>query len=169
MPGFIAGYVRIVERINRVVGRTVMYMIFAMVGVLFYSSVSKEFGNPALWTLDTAQFLMVAYFILGGAYTMQLDGHVRMDLFYGTFTERAKSRWDTVTVFCLIFYLVILLIGAVYSTIYAIQFQEVASGAWRPYMWPIKVVMTFGILLMLLQAIAQFFKDLAVARGVPLS
>ena len=36
-------------------------------------------------------------------------------------------------------------------------------------MWPVKVTMTFGIVMMLLQAIAQFFKDLAAARGKPLS
>jgi TRAP-type mannitol/chloroaromatic compound transport system permease small subunit len=32
-------------------------------------------------------------------------------------------------------------------------------------MWPVKIVMTFGIFLMLLQAFATFFRDLAAARG----
>jgi len=32
-------------------------------------------------------------------------------------------------------------------------------------MWPIKAVMTLGVLLMLLQAISTFFKDLARALG----
>ncbi|MEC7912752.1 MAG: C4-dicarboxylate ABC transporter, partial [Chloroflexota bacterium] len=39
----------------------------------------------------------------------------------------------------------------------------------RPYMWPIKLIMTLGIFLMLLQLISQFFKDLAGAKGEKLS
>ena len=76
MPNFIKHYVRIVDRVNYVVGRATMYLIFAMIGVLFYSSVSKTFFFSALWTLEFAQFLMVAYFLLGGAYSVQLKGHV---------------------------------------------------------------------------------------------
>ena len=72
-------------------------MIFAMMGVLFYSSVSKTFFHPPLWTLEFAQFLMVAYFLLGGAYSLQLKGHVRMDLLYGMWSERTQSRWDVFT------------------------------------------------------------------------
>ena len=76
MPNFIKHYVRIVDKINYRVGRATMYLIFLMIGVLFYSSVSKTFFHPALWTLEFAQFLMVGYFLLGGAYSVQLRGHV---------------------------------------------------------------------------------------------
>jgi TRAP-type mannitol/chloroaromatic compound transport system permease small subunit len=36
-------------------------------------------------------------------------------------------------------------------------------------LWPIKVVMTIGVFLMLLQAISTFFKDIAAARGKPIA
>jgi TRAP-type mannitol/chloroaromatic compound transport system permease small subunit len=168
MPRFIVLYVRVVDRVNRIIGLATLYMIFAMIGVLFYSTFSKAFAFPALWTLDFAQFLMMAYFMLGGAYALQLGGHVRMDLLYSTWSERTQNRWDSVTILCLIFFLVVLLIGAVSSTIYSIQFMERSFSAWRPYMWPIKVIMTFGIFMMLLQSISEFFKNLAAARGEPL-
>ena len=57
-------------------------LIFAMLGVLLYSSIMKTFFLPVLWTLEMAQFLMVAYYMLGGGYSMQMDSHVRMDLRY---------------------------------------------------------------------------------------
>jgi len=169
MPIFIQQYVRIVDKVNRVIGRAAMYMIFVMAGGLIYSSVSKAFFVPALWTFEVAQFLMVAYFLLGGAYSIQLDSHVRMDLIYGSWSERRKLWIDVFTIFFLIAYLILLLTGAILSTEYAISYGERSYSAWRPYMWPIKVVMTFGIVMMLLQVIAQFFKDLAKARGKPLS
>jgi TRAP-type mannitol/chloroaromatic compound transport system permease small subunit len=88
-----------------------------------------------------------------------------MDLIYGNWSERTKSRWDSVTSLVMIAYLVLLLYGSVDSTIYAISYGERSYSIWRPYMWPIKVIMTFGIFLMLLQAIAQFFKDISGAKG----
>jgi TRAP-type mannitol/chloroaromatic compound transport system permease small subunit len=150
---------------NRLIGRATMYMIFVMVGVLFYSSITKTFFTPALWTLEMAQFLMMAYFFLGGPYSMQIDGHVRMDLLYGSWSDRNKAIMDMFTVVFLLGYLVILLYGAVSSTYYAIDTGERNFSAWRPYMWPIKVVMVFGTVIMLLQAVSQFFKDIAAATG----
>jgi len=161
----IRAFVRVVDAFNLRVGRFAMYLIFAMLAVLLYSSISKTFFTPSIWTLESAQFLMVAYFLLGGAYSMQLDAHVRMDLAYSHWSPRTRAVVDAITVVMLIFYLVMLLIGGVSSTEYALEYQETSYSAWSPYMAPIKLVMCFGILLMLLQAIATFFKDLYAARG----
>ncbi len=165
MPRAIKLYVRAVDTVNRVVGRVAMFLIFAMMGILFYSSVSKTFFLPSLWTLEMAQFVMVAYYLLGGGYSLQIDDHVRMDLFYGSWSPKTRAWIDVFTVFFLIFYLVILLYGGLSSTQYAIEYGERSYSAWRPYMWPIKVISCVGILLMLLQAIAIFFKDIAKIRG----
>ena len=161
----IRAFVRVVDAFNRRVGRFAMYLIFAMLAVLLYSSISKTFFTPSIWTLESAQFLMVAYFLLGGAYSMQLDAHVRMDLAYSAWSPRTRAVVDAITVLMLIFYLVMLLVGGISSTEYAIEYRETSYSAWSPYMAPIKIVMCFGIALMLLQAIATFFKDLYAARG----
>jgi len=165
MPKAIRLYVTYVEKMNRFIGRFAMYLIFAMLGVLLYSSLSKAVFLPSLWTLETAQFLMVSYYLLGGGYSMQLGDHVRMDLLYTSWKPRTRSLVDSITVLCLIFYLCLLLYGGFSSTAYAIQYNEQSYSAWAPYMAPVKIVMTFGVLLMLLQAIATLFKDIAAARG----
>lgn len=169
MPEIIKIYVRWVEAMNRFIGRFAMYLIFAMLAVLLYSSVTKLMDVPALWTLETAQFLMVSYFLLGGGYSMQLDSHVRMDLLYGAFSPRKQAALDAFTILFLIFYLAFLLYGGISSTSYAYQYGETSYSAWSPPMTPIKAIMTFGVFLMLLQAIATFFKDIAAARGESLS
>ncbi|MFV9657720.1 TRAP transporter small permease subunit [Pseudomonas sp. NY15366] len=165
MRNGIRAFVRVVDAFNLRVGRFAMYLIFAMLAVLLYSSISKTFFTPSIWTLESAQFLMVAYFLLGGAYSMQLDAHVRMDLAYSHWSPRTRAVVDAITVLMLIFYLVMLLIGGISSTDYAIEYKETSYSAWSPYMAPIKVIMCFGIALMLLQAIATFFKDFYAARG----
>lgn len=165
MPEFIKSYVRVVDSFNRRVGRATMYMVFVMMGVLFYSAVSKAFFTPSLWTLEIAQFLMVAYFLLGGPYSLQQGEHVRMDLLYGGWRPKAKALADACTVIFLLVYLVVLLYGGISATWYAVEYGERSYSVWRPYMWPIKTIMTFGVLLMLLQAVSVFFRDIAHLRG----
>ncbi len=198
MPKFIVAYVRVVDAVNYRIGRVVMYGIFAMVGVLLWSSISKTFFIPSRWTLEVAQFALVAYYLIGGPYSIQLAANVRMDLFYGSWTPRQKAWMDLITVWFLIFYLGVMIYGAVGSLAYSlghftdapfaffrdllyafvtggpdaaaaqIGFVERSPTAWRPYLWPVKVIALVGIVLMLLQAISEFFKDLAFLRGLDL-
>ena len=133
--------------------------VFVMIGILLWSSISKTFFLPSLWTLEVAQFAMVAYYIMGGPYSIQLGSNVRMDLFYGAWSDRRKAWFDAFTVLFLIFYLGVLLYGAIDSTSYSLQYNERSPTAWRPYLWPIKILMCIGITLMLLQAVSELFKD----------
>jgi TRAP-type mannitol/chloroaromatic compound transport system permease small subunit len=145
-----------------------MYGIFLMVGILLWSSISKTFFLPSLWTLEAAQFSMVAYYILGGAYSLQLGSNVRMDLFYSNWSDKKKAYVDSVTVLFLIFFLGTLLWGGLDSLEYAFKYGERSNTVWRPYMWPIKSIMCLGIFLMLLQSTFELIKDIAKIRGVSL-
>jgi TRAP-type mannitol/chloroaromatic compound transport system permease small subunit len=159
-------YVTIVEAINIWLGRIVMYGIFVLIAILLWSSVSKVFFVPSLWTLEMAQFALVTYYILGGPYCLQRGSDVRMDLLYSTWTDRQRAWVDAFTVLFLIFFLGVLLYGAVDSTIYALDYDERSYSSWRPYMWPIKIIICIGLALMLLQAIAELFKDVAKIKGI---
>lgn len=168
MSKAIAAYVRFIDSVSHYIGLFAMYLVFAMLGILLWASFTKTFFLPANWTVETAQFVMVAYYLLGGAYSLKNDEHVRMDLLYGGWSTRRRAQVDLFTDLTLIFFLVMLLIGGVLSTIYAYEYGERSFSAWRPYMLPIKLVMTFGIFLTLLQAVAIFFRDWATIRGKPL-
>ncbi len=122
MPGFLIRYVRLVDAMNYRLGRIIMYGIFAMVAILLWSSVSKSLFEPSKWTLEVAQFSLVAYYLLGGPYSIQLKANVRMDLFYGTWSARNRAWMDTFTVLFLLFYLGVLLYGALDSTAYSLGY-----------------------------------------------
>jgi TRAP-type mannitol/chloroaromatic compound transport system permease small subunit len=169
MPEYLKTYVRVVDGFNRRIGRATMYLIFAMMGILLYSSVSKVWFLPSLWTLEMAQFVMAAYYLLGGAYSLQLDSHVRMDLLYGRWTLRTRAMVDAVTIIMLLVYLAFLLYGGVSSTAYALKYGETSYSSWAPYMAPIKIVMTIGVALTFLQATSIFIKDLSHAIGRPIT
>lgn len=186
MGGVMHGYIHVVDTVNHRIGRVAMYGIFVLMGILLWSSISKTFFLPTLWTLEMAQFVMVGYYILGGPYSIQMGSNVRMDLLYGGWTVRRKAWFDLLTVCFLIFYLCVLLYGAVSSTAYSLGYWktepfsylfgivtgteeigrlERSSSAWRPYMWPVKVVMIVGFFLMILQCLSELFKDVLRLRG----
>ncbi len=168
MPECLKRYVRCVEAASRRVGRLAMYLIFALMAILLYSSFSKAFLLPAQWTLEMAQFTMVAYYVLGGPYSMRQGEHVRMDLLYASWSPRARAAIDCFTVLFLIFYLGVLLYGGISSTAYALEYGERSYSAWAPYMAPIKIVMCLGVVLMILQALAAMLRDIAAWRGIDL-
>jgi TRAP-type mannitol/chloroaromatic compound transport system permease small subunit len=164
MPKPIKFFVRWVDAVNKKVGYFSMYLVFAMTGVLLYESLSRTiFDRPHIWVVEIAQFLMAAYYLLGGGFSMILKGHVRMDLLYGRWSVRKQAVMDLITMPFLVFYLIFLLWGGISSLQYAIEYKQVNYTSWAPQLWPIKSIMTFGIVLMLLQAIATFFKDLEKA------
>ena len=170
LPPLIVAYVRWVEAVGHFFGRVCMYLVFVMIGILLYSAFMRTgFNRPPLWTVEMAQFLLTAYYILGGAWTLQLGSHVRMDLLYERWQPRKRAFADTITAVCLITYLVVMLMGGISSTQYALEYGQRAATSWRPPLAPIKLVMCFGLLLMILQAVAFFFRDLATLRGRPIA
>mgnify|MGYP001280539902 FL=1 len=162
MPKIIKYYVNIIDYISEKTGRATMYLVFVMMFILILSFVTRNIINiPLIWIIEMAQFVMTGYYLLGGGYSMLTDDHVRMDLIYSKLKDRTKAILDSITSVFLITYIVILLIGSISSLTYTIETNQRLFTAWAPYVWPIKSIMTFGILLMLLQSIAIFFKDLS--------
>ncbi len=188
-------YVRYVDGFNRGLGKIMMWGVFAMAGILLWSSASKTFFNPSLWTLEVAQFAMVAYYVLGGPYSIQMGSNVRMDLFYAEWSHKKKAWFDAFTVLLLLFYIGVLIYGAMNSAAYSLGYFgknslefywqlvsafvtggpdaasevmgyiERSPTAWRPYLWPVKFIMLFGFILMLLQCISELLKDIARIQG----
>jgi TRAP-type mannitol/chloroaromatic compound transport system permease small subunit len=170
LPSPIVAFVRGVDAVNRCVGVFAMYLFFVLGAVLLYSTLSRVvLGAPVNWALEMSQFILSAYYLLGGAYTLQLGGHVRMDLFYDRLAARKRAVTDAVTILFVIFYLAVLFAGGISSTNYAIVYGQQNYTAWAPLLWPVKAVMTVGVFLMLLQCVSAFCKDVAIARGRPIA
>ncbi|MCA2012775.1 TRAP transporter small permease subunit [Pararhodobacter sp. CCB-MM2] len=165
MPAFLVAYVRWVERFNWFFGRIAMYSLIALMGVLLWGAIARASGQPPIWTDEMSQFILMGYFMVGGAYALQVGSAVRMDLLYSRWSDRTKALVDILTIGTLLFYLGVLLWGGWESLQYALQYGERRRGLWRPYMAPVKIVMVIGIAMMLLQCTAFLIRDIARWRG----
>jgi TRAP-type mannitol/chloroaromatic compound transport system permease small subunit len=162
----VKAYVRYMDSTSRLMGRIVMFFVLGMMGILLYETISRTvFNNAHVWAVEFAQFVMAAYYTLGGGYSYLIGGQVRMDIFYHKWSPKRKATMDALTFSVLIFYLGILLHGAIKGIKYALKYKQVSYSPWAPPVAPIKIIMTIGIILMILQTLSEFFKDLARARG----
>lgn len=166
MPQVIRSYVRIVDRMSDYVGYLAAALIFVMGGTLLLDAVTRNILNiPVHWAIEFTQFTLAAYYFMGGPITLKNNEHVRMDLWYANLTERGKAKLDLVTVWCMIFYLGVMLVGSISSLEYAIATNEKRFSMWNPSVIPIKALLTVCLVLMLLQAFSLVFRHVATLRG----
>lgn len=169
MPHLIRAYVRIVDRVSDYVGYLAASLIFFMGATLILDAVTRNVLNiPVHWAIELTQFTLAAYYFMGGPITLKNNEHVRMDLWYASMSDRGKARLDLFTVWCMIFYLGVMLVGSISSLQYAISTNEKRFSMWNPSVIPIKALLTACLVLMLLQAFALVFKHIATLRGKPL-
>lgn len=192
MPRWIVLSVRWIEAFNYRVGRLALWLFFVLAAILLWAIFAKALSRlplwgietepgtflawfvatfkpvfrPPLWTQEMAQYTLVAYFMLGGAYSLQLGANVRMDLLWQAWTPRRRAGADAITVFAMIFFLAVLLYGGIESTIYAFEFGERSRSVWRPYLAPVKIVICVGAVMMILQSLCILARDVATLRGV---
>jgi len=163
-------YVRSIDAMSQRVGKVVRYGIVAMIGILLFETVSRTvFDAPREWTVELSQFVMAAYYILGGSYALLSGSQVRMDLLYDRWSAKRRALADALTAFLAAFYIVVFIIGGINSAIYALEHGQITYSPWGPPLAPIKIIFIVGAILVLLQIIANFFRDLAIARGKPIT
>lgn len=169
MPHLIRAYVRTVDRLSDYVGYLAASLIFVMGATLIFDAITRNVLHiPVHWAIEFTQFTLAAYYFMGGPITLKNEEHVRMDLWYANLSERGKAKLDLFTVWCMIFYLGVMLVGSISSLQYAIQTGERRFSIWNPSVIPIKALLTACLVLMLLQAFSLVFKHIATLRGKPL-
>ena len=117
MPQPIVAFVKVVDALNYRVGRFAMYLIFVLAAILLASTVSRLiFGAPVNWALEMAQFILSAYYLLGGAYALQHGRAMSAWTSSTTGCRPGSARMtDAVTILFVIFYLVVLFWGGMSS------------------------------------------------------
>lgn len=155
----LAKYVRGVESLVRGLGIAAMYLLLVILAVLMFPVLVRGNGVSTIWALETAQFAVGAYYLLGAGWTLQRGAHVRMDFLYANWKPRTKAAVDAVTSLFVLFYLVVMLLGGWDSCAYAVVAKQVNHTVWAPYMAPIKIAMEIGIFFMFLQMTAELAKS----------
>lgn len=147
--------------LNERLGRWfVSYLAFVMFLLLLLEVIARYvFSAPTVWATELTQMLFGAYIMLSGGYLLVHKSHVRVDIFYSRFSPKTKAAVDILTsVFFFVFMLVLLKEGWTLAE-EAVSRLETSHSAWNPPIWPLKLTIPIGTVLLLLQGIVKLVHD----------
>ncbi len=160
---------KFIDSLSEASGRVGKWFAVALVVVGTFETISRHlFGAPTIWAYDVLSMAGGSLYLLGASFDYKHNAHTRVDLIYGRFSPRVQAMIDIVASLVLFFPLIGMLLW--YSTKWTIKAWKINevmfSSFWYPPAGPYRTLFTVGLLLLLLQGIAQFVRDLHFAiRG----
>jgi TRAP-type mannitol/chloroaromatic compound transport system permease small subunit len=170
-PG-LAKFIRLIDRISIVSGKIVAWMILPMSLSLVYEVVVRYvFNAPTIWASDVSQILYGMFFMLGSAYALQRQQHIRTDFLYGKWSARTRGLVDAACYIGLYFpaLFFFLWVGSEFAYRSILFNEKIVTSPWMPIIWPLKLAIPISTLLLLIQGISELAKSLFAAKtGVSL-
>lgn len=160
---------RFVDAFNDRLGRILSYAVLLMF-LLVLSEVIRRyvFNAPTVWGQELTQLTFGVYVILSGGHIMRWGGHVNVDILYTKFKLRTRALVDICTSVLFFLFCGMLLIYGGSLALDAMSYWEHSISAWGPPLWPFKLMVPVGALLILLQGTAKLIRDiLTLATGIP--
>lgn len=148
------------DNISTWVGKAFAWLIVALM-LMVVVEVFKRYAlnAPTAWIFDASNMMYGTLFMMGGAYTLSQDGHVRGDFFYGSAAPRTQASLD------LVLYILFFLPGVVALTWagwgYANDswlIREHTFNADPLPLYPFKAIIPIAGLIVLLQGIAEIVR-----------
>jgi len=153
------------DRIAELVGNTAAWLALALVLVTF-TVVMLRYLFQLGWIAmqESILYLHASLFLLGAAYTLKKDGHVRVDIFYRGFNAKGKALVDLLGALLLLLPVCGFLLWASWdyvTTAWSIYEASQEAGG-LPYVYLLKTLIPVGVVLLILQGIAQALSSLSI-------
>ena len=158
----------VVDRLTESFGQWLKWLVL-------FSSVISAFNALMRYTihyssnawLEIQWYMFAAMFLLASAYTLKRNEHVRIDVIAGRFSRRTQIIIDIIgfALFLMPVTLLILYFAIPYA-LESMRNQEVSSNAGGLILWPAKLLIPVGFLLLTLQGLSELIKRLAYLAGL---
>jgi TRAP-type mannitol/chloroaromatic compound transport system permease small subunit len=137
-----------------------------LTGAIVYNVVMRYFfASPTRWAYDVSYMLYGTLFMMGAAYTLYRQGHIRTDFLYQRWSPRWQGIIDAVFYTLLFLPAMILFFQAGYD--YAARSWALGERGylttWRPPLYPFKTVIPVAIALLIIQGVSELLKSLYAA------
>jgi TRAP-type mannitol/chloroaromatic compound transport system permease small subunit len=165
-----------IEKTNIFIGKMMVGLTLLAVFVITFEVVMRYvFDRPTNWGHETMTLLFAIQYMFVAGYCHYHRAHVRVDVFYSTRKRRTRAYLDVFTAIFFFTFTGVLL----YTTwtfywssqtmhgggkIFGIEvLGELSLTDWAPPFYPVKFMMPVGALMLLLQGVVWFIRDLHMA------
>jgi TRAP-type mannitol/chloroaromatic compound transport system permease small subunit len=159
----IRNVLHIIDTINEWVGRAVSVLVWPVVFLLGTEvTLRYVFNKPTLWAMPLSLYAFGTIAIVAGGYVLLHKEHVVVDVLYSRYSPRVKAGLDVFTAFFFFLFCGALLWKGIEFAQTSVIAGEKYTGVWQPIIWPIKLMLPFGALLIVLQGLAKLTRDLVL-------
>lgn len=156
-----------IDALNERIGLGISWALLLAVLICSGNAIVRySFNISSNAWLEIQWYLFGAIFLLASSYTLRRNEHVRIDVIVGRFSKRTQAWVD---VFGFIFFLLpatlLILYFAVPFAMESVRNQEVSSNAGGLIVWPAKILIPIGFLLLTLQGISELIKRIGFLMG----
>lgn len=154
-----------ITQFNRKAGEWFSLLMLPMLFVAVYEVFMRYvFNAPTIWGFELTIIIYGIHFILGYSYTDAYDGHVRVDVFSNRLRPRNKAILEIITLLVIFFpFMTLMTIFAAKFALLSTSMRELASTSWAPPIWPVKLLMFVGFVLLWLQGLSNLLRNLHTA------
>jgi len=157
-------FLKFIDQMNELIGKAISFLILVLVGVIVYEIVARYFFNsPTIWAHEISQMVYGAYVILLGGYLQQRNGHVNVDILYLRFKPRTRAIIDLFTWLLFFAFCGVILVKGGEMAWDSFMYRETDSTVFAPPIYPLKMLIPLGGLLLLLQGLVKYIGDIKVA------
>jgi len=165
---FIKAYIKFIDRLNDKIGNWVSWLTALLTLVVCYDVFVRYFLKESSVGFQEFEWhLFAIIFLLSAAYTLKIDQHVRVDVFYTRLPEKKKAYVDFFgSLIFLIPFCVVLIMASKNFVINSFNMGETSPDAGGlPARYLLKAVIPLSIFLLLLQGIALTFKSFLTIKS----
>ena len=158
--------IKVIDSVSIWSGKATAILIFPMIFSLVWEVLARYFFNaPTIWANDLSTMLYGALFMLGSAYALQRQQHIRTDWLYEKWSVRTRGIVDSVCYIFLYFpgLTIFMWIGWKFALKSTMLQERIISSPWMPFIWPLKLCIPLATLLLLLQGVSELIKSFYAA------
>ncbi len=145
-------------------GKTASWLILFIVGSVVYEVLMRYVLNlPTRWVSESMVLGCGFIYVLGAAWALQDNRHVKIDFLYDRLSKRGRAILDCLTFPFFVLYLGFFAWAAGKYAWRSVLLRETSGSAWDPPIYPLKVALALGVALLLLQGLAKLLRDLHFA------
>ena len=159
---------RLIDGVTAFIGRQLRWLVLAAVLISAANAVfRKSFNISSNAWLELQWLLFGAVFMLAAAYTLQKNAHVRIDVVSSRFSKRSRDIIDLLGHLFMLLPLTGICVWLSWPFfLESFREGEVSSNAGGLPVWPAKLLILAGMMLLLLQALSEIIKRAAVLQNV---
>lgn len=160
---FIRGYIRFADGLSERTGHFFSWFTLILVLVVCFDVITRYLFNESSVALQESEWHIFALIFLGGAaYTLKIDEHVRIDLFFSRYSDRTKA-WINLfgSILFLLPFAILVIISSENFVLTSFRIGEVSPDAGGlPARYILKAFIPLAFLFITLQGLSVVFKSL---------